>query len=119
IFGRWGGEEFIALLPDTDLNGAVAAAERMRQAVEALSMMVSDDQPVRPTVSVGLAICEVDDTSLEPLFSRCDAALYEAKHNGRNRVCIGTVPVKPINTASSQEPASNLPEPLHPLPVGV
>jgi diguanylate cyclase (GGDEF)-like protein len=84
IFGRYGGEEFLLLLPDTDSRGAVAAAERLRASVQA------EDFPQLPagqrvTVTVGLATSRPDE-SVEALLARADSALYQGKAAGRNRV---------------------------------
>ena len=84
---RWGGEEFIALLPDTDGPGAVHVAETLRQAVAALNV-VHDTAAIRVTASFGLAVHD-GKASLEATTSRADAALYRAKRDGRNRVAVG------------------------------
>jgi diguanylate cyclase (GGDEF)-like protein/PAS domain S-box-containing protein len=95
FLGRWGGEEFVALLPDTGPAGARAAAERLREAVErgvAYDVRSDEGEPVkqlRVTISVGVA--SVDDTAgLEygDLVSRAHRALAEAKKHGRNRVVV-------------------------------
>lgn len=78
--GRWGGEEFIAALPGTDLESARQCAERVRHAVERLS---PDSGPV--TVSVGVSALERDE-EVAAAIARADARLYLAKSNGRNRV---------------------------------
>ena len=79
---RWGGEEFLVILPGTPPDGAKLVAERLRAAVESLVGM-----PVRTTVSVGLASCAQDDTHFD-LVARADEALYVAKRDGRNRVAV-------------------------------
>ena len=80
-FGRYGGEEFIVLLPDTDLGGAYRCAERLRY--------VTEDEPFdevfRVTVSCGVAEYQLGE-SIEDTLRRADAALYRAKDNGRNCV---------------------------------
>ena len=81
---RWGGEEFLVILPDTPPDGALLVAERLRQAVAALS-----DLPLTVTVSIGVASCAQDDTHFE-VVARADGALYEAKADGRNRVVIAS-----------------------------
>jgi diguanylate cyclase (GGDEF)-like protein len=80
---RYGGEEFLLLVPDVDLTGAIAVAERVRQAVDARS---PDGLPPF-TVSGGVALCDpADGRDPEPLLRRADTALYLAKRAGRNRI---------------------------------
>lgn len=86
IAGRFGGEEFCVILPDTDRAGARFAAERIRQAVEASSIKAYDAE-VKITVSLGVATYPEDGTPIEELIDKADWALYRAKREGRNRVC--------------------------------
>ncbi|MBA4111209.1 MAG: hypothetical protein C0487_16635 [Leptothrix sp. (in: Bacteria)] len=90
MVARYGGEEFIAVLPDTSLALALQAAERLRNAVEGMAMAheASPNLPV-VTVSLGVACCNAAMPGATPdsLISRADRALYDAKHQGRNRVC--------------------------------
>ncbi|AXT48257.1 diguanylate cyclase [Chromobacterium rhizoryzae] len=79
---RYGGEEFLLLLPDTDAEGALVLAERVRAAVSAASNTVAG----MVTVSIGAATAHDDDASHETIVQRADEALYRAKANGRNRV---------------------------------
>jgi diguanylate cyclase (GGDEF)-like protein len=84
---RYGGEEFAAMLPETDVAGAAGIAERMRQAVEALQ-----PEGNAVTVSFGVATTIATDQSKpEALVAAADAALYEAKHAGRNAVRSRTI----------------------------
>jgi len=85
IFGRVGGEEFAAILVETDSNEAAAVAERLRAGLAALTVN-SEQGPVRFTVSIGLASLEKEDASFEAVLRRADRALYQAKEAGRNRV---------------------------------
>jgi diguanylate cyclase (GGDEF)-like protein/PAS domain S-box-containing protein len=91
VLGRLGGEEFAILLPETDLKGALAVAERVRAAIEQSEVQsVDPDEPerrtsIRITVSIGVAELS-NDESLETLLKRADKALYAAKDLGRNRV---------------------------------
>lgn len=89
LFGRWGGEEFIALLPNIGLVGAVEAAERLSAAIKALSVLsqAGDGAQIRVTVSIGVAEIQ-DGESAEALVARADAALYAAKDAGRDRVML-------------------------------
>ncbi|MBB3284194.1 GGDEF domain-containing protein [Mitsuaria sp. BK037] len=81
--GRYGGEEFVILLPSTDAEAARASAERVRAALAAHA-----PEPGIPpcSASLGVAWAQPGDTSLDALLARADAALYRAKANGRNRV---------------------------------
>ena len=84
--GRYGGEEFVVVLPETALHGATIFAERVRQRVQALNFG-SAAQPVTVTVSVGVAsVPDERATSSENLLALADAALYRAKADGRNVV---------------------------------
>ena len=85
ILGRVGGEEFAAMLPETDLEGGLLAAERMRAAVEAMQVKLPGGDLLSFTVSIGVARPKLDEP-LDRLMARADAALYAAKANGRNRV---------------------------------
>jgi diguanylate cyclase (GGDEF)-like protein len=86
--GRYGGEEFIALLPEVDAIEAMTIAERMREAVEAFPLaqeMVKGGLPI--TISIGVAIYPTDATTSSELLIKADQAMYWAKKSGRNRVC--------------------------------
>ena len=84
---RYGGEEFAMILPQTDLDGACILAERLREAVEALTFREgSADRTFEVTVSVGVAQLVAADQNGEDLVDRADKALYQAKRRGRNRV---------------------------------
>ncbi|WP_018412700.1 GGDEF domain-containing protein [Methyloversatilis thermotolerans] len=86
--GRWGGEEFIALLPNTDQGGAHAIAERIRRRVENGDW----DRPEALTVSVGLSTFTARQPGAEHLIGLADAALYRAKAAGRNRIEAAATP---------------------------
>ena len=81
--GRYGGEEFLVLLPESSHAPALATAERLRHAAEQ-----APHTPLQPgcTVSVGVATAHAADSGVDALLARADAALYQAKHEGRNRV---------------------------------
>ena len=84
LVARTGGEDFMVLLPEAELPGALRTAEKLRAGVEALSINI-DGQPVRTTVSIGAAAYEPDET-LKQFYARLDALLYRSKSEGRNRV---------------------------------
>ena len=83
LLGRYGGEEFVLLLPATNLEQAQALAERLRVALESCPLD-SDIGPIAVTASIGVAASA--NATLEELLGRADAALYRAKAAGRNRV---------------------------------
>lgn len=96
LFGRWGGEEFIVLLPGTDLDRAVEAGERLRLALAGLTFKADAGRRFCITVSIGVAHLEPGETAAS-LTERADKALYAAKHAGRNRV----LPYEPGQTEFS------------------
>jgi len=85
---RFGGEEFVLLLPETDVALAASAAERLRVEVEALQLSDELGRPVRLTISIGVASADPDGVAdtVSSLLIRADRALYRAKNEGRNRV---------------------------------
>jgi diguanylate cyclase (GGDEF)-like protein/PAS domain S-box-containing protein len=86
--GRYGGEEFIALIVETSPENALRAAERLRQAVENLTTITGKGE-IKVTISVGVAGMNKHAPNLETLINRADQAMYVAKHKGRNRVMLG------------------------------
>ncbi len=88
IGGRYGGEEFLIVLPQTDLSSAQNMAERIRKTIETAEMTDSQRGVFSITVSQGLASCRPGEAQ-RSCISRADTALYEAKAKGRNRVETG------------------------------
>jgi diguanylate cyclase (GGDEF)-like protein/PAS domain S-box-containing protein len=86
ILGRYGGEEFVILLPETELFKACEIAERIRSAVSAEAILESENGPIQVTVSLGVTRATRGTSSLPELLEQADKALYQAKQNGRNRV---------------------------------
>jgi diguanylate cyclase len=82
LVGRFGGEEFLLLMPETDLAGARVACEKLRERVQAL------DGPVRVTMSFGVVSPAQYFSTMEEALNAADEALYRAKAEGRNRVCV-------------------------------
>ncbi len=85
--GRLGGEEFAALLPETDSHSAIEVAQRLCKAVEATPISISNDKILHITVSIGVTSCAPEDQQIQDMLRRADNALYKAKHSGRNQVC--------------------------------
>ena len=83
---RFGGEEFVVLMPDTDMRQAEAVAERVRHAIAERVFEVGAGRPLAVTVSAGVALNESASDTPESLIKRADVALYRAKRGGRNRV---------------------------------
>jgi diguanylate cyclase (GGDEF)-like protein len=88
---RWGGEEFIALLPNTPMEGALEIAERIRLNIENLDIPLENGLNLKITVSIGVnSLIPNQESSIDAFLSNTDMALYSAKDAGRNRV----IPVK-------------------------
>ncbi len=87
IIGRYGGEDFVVMLPETALNVAADVADRLRKAVDSMVIETHSGE-LRVTVSLGVAIATPDVPDLATLINRADMALYEAKRSGRNRVVV-------------------------------
>jgi diguanylate cyclase (GGDEF)-like protein/PAS domain S-box-containing protein len=85
---RWGGEEFLVVLPDTDAVAAMSTAERVRVALAATEVVIPDPSTIRFTVSMGVAVSQRDSPG--ELLRRADVALYAAKNGGRDRVVLAS-----------------------------
>jgi diguanylate cyclase (GGDEF)-like protein len=88
VAARFGGEEFTVLLPETSRLEAQAVADRLRQRLAEVSFNANDGTSFAVTVSVGVAGFPQDAKTADELLARADAALYRAKAEGRNRVCL-------------------------------
>ena len=88
VLARWGGEEFLALMPAAGPEAAMATAERIRLAVEQTPIPVGQAAPVSLTLSFGVALVNGPD-DLQAATARADKTLYQSKHAGRNRVSRG------------------------------
>jgi len=86
VLGRFGGDEFIVVLPSTNATEAIVAAERLRKAVATHDYRNSWGERINATVSVGVATYPVHATNAEDLFRAADRSLYQAKQDGRDRV---------------------------------
>jgi len=86
IISRYGGEEFVILLPSTDINTAIIIAERIRKSIAEESLLTRNYGDLFVTASFGVSTNGFDVSDLEQLLIRVDSALYKAKQDGRNRV---------------------------------
>lgn len=85
---RFGGEEFIILLPDTDREGAMVVGEKLRRLVE-MERFDEGQRQIQPlTISAGISVFPEDAREMDDLIDHADVALYEAKDSGRNRICV-------------------------------
>ena len=99
---RYGGEEFVVILPDTGYNGAIEVGEKLRDSIEQLNIPHEFSQTAKViTACVGVAcVAPTDEDDPKDFFNLADKELYRAKQSGRNRVCINTE----INEPKTTEP---------------
>ncbi|HEX2981682.1 MAG TPA: GGDEF domain-containing protein, partial [Anaerolineaceae bacterium] len=98
IIGRYGGEEFTILLPETDAPHAVEAAERLRQ-IAAKCSVDTGHGLAQVTISLGVVCAQPSDTlNVDQILEHADRALYSAKHNGRNQACLWVEGLEPYET---------------------
>jgi diguanylate cyclase (GGDEF)-like protein len=95
---RYGGEEFAVILPQAGVDGAVVVAERLRARIEQMDVPGVG----HITASFGIASFPLHASSRDGLVTTADRALYDAKHMGRNRVCVSPDPVPPVEEESEQ-----------------
>ena len=104
MVGRLGGEEFVAIVPEA-MAGGVLIAERLRAAFEIAGLTV-DGHAIGSTVSIGLASSRNAMPDIDRLILRADAALYQAKHGGRNRYCRAEDEPAPVQAEPARQPAA-------------
>jgi diguanylate cyclase (GGDEF)-like protein len=85
VVGRYGGDEFVIVLPETPLNGAMVIAERIRKKVEDYEF-IAQNVAIRLTVSLGVANCPKHTLTAEGLIKKADAAMYRAKELSKNSI---------------------------------
>ena len=90
LIGRYGGEEFLVILTETDKEQARLAAERIRGAIE-YKQIKAYDENLKVTISIGISTFPDDAKDIQGLIEKSDTALYQAKQTGRNKVCVFTV----------------------------
>ena len=90
--GRWGGEEFLLILPDTELKDAVTVAERLRSKTAAVQISLENGETFSIHISLGTACTTEQFQSLAKLIDAADQALYQAKQSGRDRICVFEAP---------------------------
>ncbi|WP_341916202.1 sensor domain-containing diguanylate cyclase [Ferrovibrio terrae] len=95
LVARFGGEEFVVLLMESDVAAAASYAERARVMIQGAPIKIDDSQTVSVTISLGCTILAVDDRDIQDAIDRADGALYGAKAAGRNRVRVSLSVVPP------------------------
>ncbi|MBG0832767.1 GGDEF domain-containing protein [Planomonospora sp. ID67723] len=101
VVGRFGGEEFVVLLPRADVTEARRVAERLRSRIARMAVP-TDGAMISVTVSVGVSIMNVHGNDLIELLAAADLALYRAKELGRDRVCLPAMPVPPASPPGAE-----------------
>ncbi len=86
--GRWGGEEFVVLMPEIDSKGVFVVAEKLRTSIENQPIEFDSGEKIQITISIGGAFYKKSNPKWELLFKEADKALYQAKEQGRNRFCM-------------------------------
>lgn len=110
LAARFGGDEFVILMPEATLSDASAVAERIRGAVESIDLKMPDGSAVSATVSIGIALFPAHGRTPADMLGAADRAVYQAKALGRNRVC--TFPnrdgesIRPFKTSAGRRQAS-------------
>jgi diguanylate cyclase (GGDEF)-like protein len=103
VRSRWGGEEFLLVLPDSSMERAQRAADNLRQRI-ANTPVSAGDHMVSVTASIGVTLSEGGETDVQQLLTRADNGLYEAKRLGRNRISL-------VLSASSRHSGGRAPRP--------
>lgn len=103
VAARWGGDEFVLLLPETDLNGAMLVADKVRISIGRLALP-HDGLVVRTSASIGLVTYPDDGRSTTELMRRADLAMYEAKRRGRDQVVRFARAAKPESGPAATKP---------------
>ncbi len=88
--GRYGGEEFIIFLPETNVEMGMIVAERLRLTISDKPIVVKEGLEFHITASLGLAQRDENTSTLDMLITRADQAMYISKHKGRNCVSVST-----------------------------
>ena len=109
IAARYGGDEFVALLPETDPGGAYAAAEKIRQVVSQIAME-EEGQRINASVSIGVVTYPEDGETADALMIAADEAMYLSKRLGKNKVVGYTDAEQPIPPPASARSAEGTPE---------
>jgi len=87
---RWGGDEFVFLMPETDRNKAIEICQRLKAAIQAEPLNITKDKSLHFTISGGISTWDVrndHEKTRDEIFKEADQALYKAKESGRNRIC--------------------------------
>jgi diguanylate cyclase (GGDEF)-like protein len=92
---RYAGDEFTILLPETELERAIAVAERVRQAIEIETQVLSDPKPLKVTVSIGV-VEYLTDEEIKCFVHRADSAMYTSKRKGRNNISFAPALTQPV-----------------------
>ncbi len=85
---RWGGEEFLLLLPETDIEGGKTLAEKIRKKIEETEIFIKNSKSIKITITLGLTVYDSKEKEIEEILKETDIALYIGKKEGKNRVTV-------------------------------
>jgi len=88
IAGRYGGDEFLVILPETPIEGVCSIAEKVRETMQKTEIRIDQDKRVTLSVSIGIATLGASPEEIDGIISRVDSALYDSKNAGRNRISV-------------------------------
>ena len=86
LIARWGGEEFVILLPNTNQKGALKVASQIKEVISSHPISMAHGSSIKTTVSIGVSQIQNEDNNFEPALQKADQALYKAKKGGKNKI---------------------------------
>ncbi len=102
VVARYGGDEYIVLLPETDRDGAIGCAERLRRRIESTPLILDNGKEISTSVSIGIACYPADGSNPEEMVNKADRALYNSKKQGKNQITLSDTLMHSSSTLSTE-----------------